>query len=395
MNKRIAVNLAVFSAVFVLMVVWAVNNVVTVDRLEKPYPISGEFTSASGVLPRAEVAYLGVHYGTVDRVERIRGGVVVHMKIDRGKRLPAEATANIFRKSAIGEPYIDFKPPEGYEGDGPFLEKGDRVPRQRTTVPLEFSELLRSASAVVSGVDPERTQTLLHELALALQGRSDVLRRLAVAGDRSAATFAEQTELIDSVAESNTRLTRVVTEHRDSLGQSITDLRALAESLRNARGDTSVLLERGSRLMGQASELVANQKGNLDCVLSDLEAVIRLTTTPDQLQGLRTLLEVGPRAYDNVYRALEQQPDGPWIRVGSLVNPVNPPPQYVPPRNEPVPPEVQPCQSPLRPARLDFRPAATSRSLPERIPTSIVLLLGLAALSAVTVVRVSGERAGR
>jgi phospholipid/cholesterol/gamma-HCH transport system substrate-binding protein len=391
MNRRIAINLAVFSAVFALMLVWAVNNIVTIEALERPYPISGEFDQASGILPRAEVAYLGVNYGSVDRVDRIEGGVVIHMKIDRDKRIPAGSTANIFRKSSIGEPYIDFKPPPDYRGRGPFIEEGDRLPRDQTTVPLEFSELLRSASAVIGSVDAESTGIVVHELAEALVGRADDLRRLTIAGDRMAATFAERTELIDSLADTNTRLTRVVTEHRGSLGQSVSDLAELADSLRNARGDTSVLLERGSRFMTETADLVAGQKGNLDCILSDLEALIRLASTDEQLTGLRDLLTIGPRSYGQVYGARDMQQDGPWLRVGNIMNPNNPPPQYVPPRDPPPAPEVAPCTSPLRPANIDFEPAAASTGGPPSVPASALLLLGLAFLSAVTVVGLSRD----
>ena len=190
MNKRVAVNLAFFTAVFVALLVWATQNVVTVERLERPFDISADFPATSGVQTRAEVAYLGVHAGVVDRVERRTGKVRVHMKIDRGSRIPAQATANIFRKSAIGEPYIDFFPPKDYRDGGPYLKKGDLVPIERTSVPLEFSELLRSASRLVGGIDPDRLGVLVHELALALDNRADDLRRLTTAGDELAATFA-------------------------------------------------------------------------------------------------------------------------------------------------------------------------------------------------------------
>src|SRR3546814_16419428 len=94
------------------------------------------------------------------------------MKIDKGKHLPAGSVARVFRKSAIGEPYIDFVPPDDYEEGDPVIEPGDNVPISRTTVPLEFSALLRSAGAHISSIDPEAAGGLVHELSVALQGRS-------------------------------------------------------------------------------------------------------------------------------------------------------------------------------------------------------------------------------
>ncbi|MES4792824.1 MAG: MCE family protein, partial [Chloroflexota bacterium] len=145
MSTRIKINLAFFTMVALAFVWWAVRSILPVDALERPYRISAEFASSLGMQPGNEVAYLGVHYGSVAKVERIPGGVLVTMKIDRHKRIPAGSTAHLFRKSAVGEQYVDFAPPPGYRGPaGPWIHPGERIPMSRTTVPLEFSELLRS-----------------------------------------------------------------------------------------------------------------------------------------------------------------------------------------------------------------------------------------------------------
>ena len=49
--------------------------------------------------------------------------------------------ARIFRKSAIGEPYVDFQPPDGFDTKSAqpadFLREGDSVPVEQTQNPLE------------------------------------------------------------------------------------------------------------------------------------------------------------------------------------------------------------------------------------------------------------------
>ena len=378
MSRRILINLVFFLGVLFLMLYWAVNNIVTIESIERPYNLEADFARSVGIDADAEVAYLGVHYGRVSSVERIDDGVRLTLKIDRDKKIPAGSTAHLFRKSAIGEPFVDFRPPEDYDGEGgPYLEKDERVPMDRTTVPLEFSELLRSASDLISGVSPEHTASLVNELADALEGRTDSLRQLATAGDQLSRTFAENTDLLDRLATNNTRLTHVVTEHRGSLGESLTNLRELSDSLRNASGDTTLLLDRGSRLLTEAADLVAGQKGNLDCLLGNLETVIDATTTPDRLAGLATVLDLGPGAFAGVWDARDQEPDGVWVRVNLLINQENPPPQYVPPRELPEGPGVPPCRSPLRSGQ-DFRPASSSRPL---VPAEALAVLLVAVVA--------------
>src|SRR4051794_33471758 len=132
MNKRTVINLIVFLGVFVLISTWAVRNIVVVDAIERPYKISGDFVATSGVQTNAEVAYLGVHYGRVTGVSSIPGGVHISMDIDHGKQIPVHSVARIFRKSAIGEPYIDLKPPDGASGSGPYIQPNAVIPVSET-----------------------------------------------------------------------------------------------------------------------------------------------------------------------------------------------------------------------------------------------------------------------
>jgi phospholipid/cholesterol/gamma-HCH transport system substrate-binding protein len=396
-TSRIVLNLGVFTLAFAVMVYWAINNIVSVDRLERPYPISAEFTNAFGILPNAEVTYLGVAYGQVRKVERVEGGVRIDMEILRGKRIPEGSTANIYRKSAIGEPYVDFAPPAQPTGDG-FYKPGTKVPMEKTTVPLEFSELLRSAGRLIASVPPDAVGTLLEEAAAGLQGRTDSLRALTQSGDELAASLADRTEVLDRLATNNTRLTSVFTDHRRSLGQALADLRQVADSLERAKGDVTVLLDRGSQLLGQAADIVARQKGNLDCDLKVLELVLDKTTRQQQLDYLEALLQKGPIAFDYAWQARDVETTGPypgvWVRVGFIANLThNPAAQYVPPRTLPEPAAVQPCVSSVS-ATGSYRPAAapSGTSLPAT-GGGIGLVAGMALGSAALVLRY-GRRTG-
>lgn len=349
MSRRVLVNLVFFNAVFLAMLIWAAQNIITIDAIERPYEITGDFASTSGVLPDAEVTYLGVHYGRVSTVERIPEGVRITMKIDRGKEIPSASIARIFRKSAIGEPYIDFVPSDEYdEGSTPPIEPGDHVPLERTTVPLEFSELLRSASDLIASIEPETVSSLLHELSVALDGRGESLRTITTSMDDLTATFVERTEQLDRLAENNTRLVGVLADHRLSLGSSMSDLRTLTEALQRIDGDIDALLATGPDFLRTTADLVADQKQNLDCLLTDLDPILRTLAGPDQLDQLSHLLARGPLAFGYAAAAIDQEADGPWVRVNLLAEVTGEPSeQYVPPRSLPAVPTVPACDSPL------------------------------------------------
>lgn len=409
-NKiRIYINLAVFVVVFGAMLVWATQNVVSLDRIEQPYDLVVYADAASGVAANAEVAYLGVHYGRVSSVELLDGGVRFVMKIDDGREIPVGSTPRIFRKSAIGEPYIDFQPPADYDpATAEHYADGDEV-AIHASVPLEFSELLRTASDLISRIDPAEAADVLDELATALQGRGEDLHDLTVATDDLAATFAERTEALDRLAENNTRLTAVLADHRGALGSSISDLALLSESLRAASGDTQVLLDRGTALLATTADLIEDARPSIDCLLGDLVPVMGMAAQPQRLANLEGLLERGPAAFALFATTIDQEPDGPWARVNLQVDLSSPPRQFSPPLELPAIQPLVPCSGVVAASTstaipsTDFDPAVvlgTSASRPAALPTtgaaaagSIAVVLVLAAVATRRLARLADDRA--
>ncbi len=45
MSRRTLINLIFFNGVFAVMLFWAFNNIVSWDRLEQPYSITGDFAA--------------------------------------------------------------------------------------------------------------------------------------------------------------------------------------------------------------------------------------------------------------------------------------------------------------------------------------------------------------
>ena len=77
-NKRVLANLAFFTFLFVVMVGWAVELVVSVDQIDKPYNLAAEFANAFGVAAQRRGHLPGRAPTAASRgVERVPGGVVV------------------------------------------------------------------------------------------------------------------------------------------------------------------------------------------------------------------------------------------------------------------------------------------------------------------------------
>src|ERR1041385_1269530 len=124
-NRRIVANLAVFTIIAGAFVYWALTNILHVASIEHPFTVKADFPAAFGVLKNSEVTYLGTQIGDVLTTKRIPGGVEVIMQFKHGALVPRDAHVQIARKSAIGEPFVNFMPAPDTNGQGPYLHSGD------------------------------------------------------------------------------------------------------------------------------------------------------------------------------------------------------------------------------------------------------------------------------
>lgn len=320
MNRRVAVNLTVFGLLGAFLAWWAVGNVLQIDVIDRPYTITADFESSPGLQPGFDVGYLGTPIGRVRHVTLEDGGVSVTLAIDKGRHIPEGSSLAVRRKSAIGEPYVDVVPPDDATTDGPFLEPGAHIPRERTSTPLAYAELFDALDDLVSAVPRQDLDTLLHELAVGLDGRSEDLRRMITGSSDALATFADHSELIEEFTANMADLVGTLSDHREALGQGLDNAEVVTGSLAEANADLQRVLVEGDSLSNRTADLLAASKPAVSCVLGDLgELAVRLGR-PDLLGAIQELLATGPAAAQVFTDSgqggvVANEDDGPYIRA--------------------------------------------------------------------------------
>ncbi len=382
-RSRVRLNLIFFLILFVLLLTEATRAVITVGQITHPYPLRAAFTDANGLVSHDEVDYLGVPYGEVSSVARnpADGGAIVQLAMSAGRQIPMGSVGHLDLKSTIGEQYINFEPPAGYTGThGPYYPQGFTIPAVAdkthpefgyTTTPVQFSELLKSASTLLQAIPADQLQSLVSQLSIALQGTADSLRSLVSSGDRLSGALVTRTQAISQLITNSTALVHVVTQHRASLDQSVLDLTQVAATLQAIQPTTNHLLDTANPLFKTVANLVAAAQGNLDCTLKGLNPLLDLTSTPTKLKELSTLLDVGPKAFGGVNDSVDFDSgpsgtglSGAWLRVGLAVNANNPAVLYNPVHTFPTPAAIPTCTSSLRPVSGDYRPTNIAARFP-------------------------------
>ncbi|MGW0588761.1 MCE family protein [Streptosporangium sp. NPDC002607] len=270
MRNRIWINLGFFAALGVVMTVWAFTTIIKLDLVERPYRINAEFLSSPGLVEGFDVAYLGVRIGRISGVELAPGKIVVALSIDRGVRLPRDVTAEVRRKSAIGEPYVEISPPRSGTGggEGATLAAGATIPLASTSVPLDYRKLFDGVGKLLDAVPAEDARTIVGELATGLDGRTTSIREIVDNAHDLTATLAENTDVLDELSVQLTRLTGTLADRREKLSEGVDDLAAVTRAVRESRRQLNAALDHGPSFFRQVNTLLTTARPGLSCLLT-------------------------------------------------------------------------------------------------------------------------------
>jgi phospholipid/cholesterol/gamma-HCH transport system substrate-binding protein len=347
MTRRVWVNLGVFTVMFVVMASWGVRNFLHLGFIEHPYRVTAEFSSSPGLRSGFEVTYLGVHVGDVGTVRLVGDRVTAVLQLQRSVALPAQLTAGVSRKSAVGEPYVNLAPLPGGDLHGARLKAGAMIPLAHTTTPPDYSRLFDAAANLLNAVPADDLGRLVHALAAGFNGRSDDLRSIFAGVDQLTGTLAANAPLLNQLAGDITQLTHTITAHRGEIGQSWDNLAGLTGVLDQKKNAITALLDRGPTLTQQVNSLLTSSGPSVGCTLDSAAALFSSLNQP-QLQSLADLIRLSPMAADVIKQAQYIGPDGPYL-TGSfrfnLSNLLTPYPvvTYKPPRQLPAAPPVASC----------------------------------------------------
>src|SRR3954469_15450689 len=77
------------------------------------YTVTVDLPSSGGLYPTSVVNYRGSEVGRVKSVSVTRDGVRAVLDLDSDTAIPANVTAAVHSRSAVGEQFIELSPPSG------------------------------------------------------------------------------------------------------------------------------------------------------------------------------------------------------------------------------------------------------------------------------------------
>jgi phospholipid/cholesterol/gamma-HCH transport system substrate-binding protein len=291
------------------------------------YTVGLDLAAAGGIFTNAPVAYRGVPIGKVDAVRLDGDGVRVTLRIDREFRVPADLTAVVAQRSAVGEQYVDLRP---NRDGGPYLREGDTIPRERTSIPLPMETLLSGLDALVRSVGVENLSIVIDELGRAFEGNEAALRTLLEANSLLLqATEAHLPEILQLIHDGHTVL-NTQAESADAIRRWAAALAQLTTTLRDSDGDLRRLLAEGPPAAAETVRLLHGLDPSVGTLLGNLVTVNGIAVR--RLNGIEQILVVYPIA---VAGGFTVAPGDGTAHLGLVVNVNDPAACTYPPGGQP------------------------------------------------------------
>lgn len=279
--------------------------------------VEAVFRNASGVVKDAPVMLAGIEVGHVEKMEVVDNDqALMKLVINPEVQVHNDARAEIRSKSLLGEKYINLLPGSG---SAPLLQDGERI--DNTMTPVDLDEVLNHLAPVLTKLDPDDVNTLVHTLALSVKGREQQIGKLINGSSIIVETVAENRDGIGRIvrnldgaaASANSLLGRngrqidaIVDNLHVASAQLRSDAPGLFEDLdsitaevhqitRPFSSNSSVLAERLDRISDSADRLTANLNdhpelvSNLNATLTELPPLLK--RAPDTLDRLPAVLD--------------------------------------------------------------------------------------------------------
>jgi phospholipid/cholesterol/gamma-HCH transport system substrate-binding protein len=343
--RRTIINLVTFFALAALGITYGFTTLEP-DLFTHLHRVSVVLPDTGGLKPGFSVTMRGVPIGNVSNLALVPNGVRVTMVIQPGTSVPGDVAARVQRANPLGEQQLDLVPQHG--GTAPQLPDGATIPTATDPVPPAVGDVVDAANRLFNTIPTQDLATLIHETAVALNGRSQDLRTIIESIDTFSQTFVDHEQGFRSLLANAPAVLSTVAAVGPQLQQALANTAVLTEILARRRNDLVNLYRQGANLADLTTQLLDDQGANLSCLVHDLADLgSNLATAPNLGNLDSTLLNntsffgpidaLTPEGPAAALGSAPGKPDQTWFRVRTLLPPAQPPavayatPHHLPP----------------------------------------------------------------
>jgi phospholipid/cholesterol/gamma-HCH transport system substrate-binding protein len=160
------------------------------------YTVTVDLPASGGLYPTSVVTYRGTEIGRVKSIDVTRDGVRAVLTLNSDTKIPADVTAAVHSRSAVGEQFLELTP--GKADNTPPLHDGDVIPVGKVQIPADIGNLLDATNKALQAIPQDNLRTVVDEAAKAVGGLGPELSHIV---DGSTALAIEAGKAVDPITQ--------------------------------------------------------------------------------------------------------------------------------------------------------------------------------------------------
>lgn len=263
---------------------------------EGSYSLTVHMADVGTLVPHAEVKVNDVTVGTVTSITMEDWQAVVKVSLEPSAWLPADTVANVGQKSLLGAQYLQLTAPTGTGAGGKpgtspgaaRLGDGDVIPIERTGAYPSTEDLLITLATFLNGAGLSQLRTIMTEMNLALDGRTDDIRALLTHLRQLMGQLAKQRATMVQLLDRMNTLSGVLAEDSARIARSLPALGSGLAALNSDRPALMNALRAVEQLDAVADPVL---RANTDQLVTEIEQL---------REPLSRIADAGDKAVDSL-----------------------------------------------------------------------------------------------
>ena len=320
-SRRVRQALAVLTAALVLTSCGNWRGIANVPLPGGPgsgpgsYKIYVQMPNTMALNANSRVLVADVFVGTVRSIELRNWVATLTVDLDRGVRLPKNATAKIGQTSLLGSQHIELAAPP--DPSPQLLKAGDIVALANSSAYPSTEQTLASLAMVLRGGGLPNLEVIQNEVYKILAGRAHQIRSFLGKLDTFASELNKQRDDIRQAIDSTDRLLGYAASRVDTIDRALTEFPPLIEHFAEQRNLFADTVESVGRISNVTDQTFTAARGDLHQDLQDLQRPLKqLGRSAPYLVDALTLLLSPPFSVDSVPKIVR----GDYINVSGALD---------------------------------------------------------------------------
>ena len=322
-TRRTKLQLLVFVLITMVGVSYVGARYARLDRLffDDSYRVVAHFEESGGIFTGAEVSYRGVTVGQVGDMEVTDEGVDVLLDIDNDSDpIPADATALVANRSAVGEQFVDLQP---QSDSSPYLQDDSEIAQDRTATPISSTELLVNLDQMVRSVNKRSLRTVVSEFGAAFKGTGKNLSQLIDTSNSFIETANDNFDVTTALIQESNVVLNTQLDSASAIQSFARDIALLSDTLVESDADLRRVIDSGSATANQLRTFLEQNEVDLGQLINNLITTGEITRV--HLDGVEQLLVLYPYVVSGGYTVAAKDPDtGLFDAHFGLITQMNP-----------------------------------------------------------------------